>query len=149
MHDTPANAVLFKNEESNQRTQDWNPRKCHKEAVKRIGRYLRRTHDKGLILKPNDSQQLNCYVDADFAGAYCHQTAHLASSVLSRTGYVLTFSGCPISWVSKMQTEIALSTTEAEYIALSQSVRDLIPIRDKREFYDTLSNISSYFKTLI
>ena len=35
--------------------------------------------------------------------------------------------GCPILFVSKMQTEIALSTTEAEYIALSQSMRDLIP----------------------
>lgn len=32
-------------------------------------------------------------------------------------------------WVSKLQTEIALSTTEAEYIALSQSLRDLIPMR--------------------
>ena len=160
MHDTPANTVLFKNKESNQRTQDWNyrsvvrmmmfvvtltrpdiafavhqcakfnsnPRKCHEETMEQIGRYLRRTHDKGLILKPNDSQQLNCYVYADFAGAYCHQTLHLASSVLSRTGYVLTFSGCPISWVSKMQTKIVLSTTKAEYIALSQSMGDLIPI---------------------
>ena len=42
---------------------------------------------------------------------------------------MITFSGCPISWVSKMQTKIALSTTEAEYIALSQSMRDLILIR--------------------
>lgn len=32
-------------------------------------------------------------------------------------------------WVSKLQTEVALSTTEAEYIALSQSMRDLIPMR--------------------
>ena len=89
--------------------------------------------DKGLILQPDDTQRLNCFVDADFAGTYCQQTAHLALSVLSRTGYVLTFSGCPISWVSKMQTEIALSTTEAEYIALSQSMRDLIPIRSVLE----------------
>jgi hypothetical protein len=35
--------------------------------------------------------------------------------------------GCPILFVSKMQTEIALSTTEAEYIVLSQAMRDLIP----------------------
>jgi hypothetical protein len=35
--------------------------------------------------------------------------------------------GCPIVFVSKMQTEIALSTTEAKYIALSQAMRDLIP----------------------
>lgn len=36
--------------------------------------------------------------------------------------------GCPITWVSKMQSEIALSTTEAEYISMSQSIRDLIPM---------------------
>jgi hypothetical protein len=36
------------------------------------------------------------------------------------------FAGCPILWSSKLQSEIALSTTEAEYIALSQAMRDLI-----------------------
>ena len=35
--------------------------------------------------------------------------------------------GCPLICVSKLQTEIALSTTEAEYIALSQAMRDLLP----------------------
>lgn len=39
------------------------------------------------------------------------------------------YRGVPLLWVSKMQTQIALSTMEAEYIALSQSMRDLIPIR--------------------
>jgi hypothetical protein len=37
------------------------------------------------------------------------------------------YAGCPITWSSKLQTEIALSTTEAEYIALSQSMRETIP----------------------
>jgi hypothetical protein len=50
--------------------------------------------------------------------------------VKSRTGYVLTFAGCPILWVSKLQTEIALSTLHAEYVALSQSLRDLLPVKD-------------------
>jgi hypothetical protein len=43
--------------------------------------------------------------------------------------YCLTLANCPIIWVSKLQTEIALLTTKAEYIALSQSLRDLIPMR--------------------
>ena len=51
----------------------------------------------------------------------------------SRTGYVLLFGGCPILWVSKLQTEIALSTMEAEYVALSQSMRDVLPMRIKVE----------------
>ena len=49
--------------------------------------------------------------------------------VKSRTGFCLTLGGCPVIWVSKLQTEVALSTTEAEYIALSQSMRELIPLR--------------------
>ena len=44
----------------------------------------------------------------------------------SRTGYVLNYAGCPLTWTSKLQTEIALSTVEAEYIALSQSLREVI-----------------------
>ena len=35
----------------------------------------------------------------------------------------------PIVWVGKIQTEIVLSTTEAEYISLSLSMRDLIPLK--------------------
>ena len=47
---------------------------------------------------------------------------------MSRTGYVICYANCPVIWSSKLQTEIALSTTEAEYIALSQSLRDVIPL---------------------
>ena len=47
----------------------------------------------------------------------------------SRTGYLITIGGCPLTWTSKLQTEIALSTMEAEYIALSQSMRELLPLR--------------------
>ena len=38
------------------------------------------------------------------------------------------FANCPILWVSRLQTEIALSTAEAEYIALSQALQDVIPL---------------------
>jgi hypothetical protein len=38
------------------------------------------------------------------------------------------YAGCPLVWVLKLQTEVALSTMEAEYIALSQAMRDLIPL---------------------
>jgi hypothetical protein len=47
---------------------------------------------------------------------------------IEETGYFLTFGGCPLLWGSRLPTETALSTTEAEYIALSQSMRKLIPI---------------------
>jgi hypothetical protein len=44
--------------------------------------------------------------------------------------------GCPIHWTSKLQTEIALSTTEAEFVALAQAMREFIPMR--RAFDDML-----------
>ena len=47
---------------------------------------------------------------------------------MSRTGHVIMFAGCPILWCSKLQTEITLSTTEAEYVALSQAMREVIPL---------------------
>ena len=42
---------------------------------------------------------------------------------------MFTLSGCPIQWSSNMQSEIALSTTEAEYIALSQAMCKLLTLR--------------------
>ena len=49
-------------------------------------------------------------------------------NVLSRTGYIISIHGCPVTWTSKLQSEIALSTAEAEYIALSQSTCEIIPL---------------------
>jgi hypothetical protein len=95
------------------------PKAIHELAVTRIIRYLLSTKEKGLILKPNTSLALDMYVDADFAGMWHKEYAELRENVLSRTGFVILFCGCPIMWCSKLQTEIALSTTESEYIALS------------------------------
>ena len=38
------------------------------------------------------------------------------------------YANCPIFWASRLQTEIALSSTEAEYIALSSALREVIPL---------------------
>ena len=50
-------------------------------------------------------------------------------NVLSRTGFVIRYTGCPVIWSSKLQTEIALSTAEAEYIAMSQALREALPVQ--------------------
>jgi hypothetical protein len=118
------------------------PTRTHELAVKRIIRYLKGTRDKGYILKPNGSDTIDCYVDADFAGAWTLSTSEDPSSVKSRSGYVITFAGCPILWSSKMQSEIALSTTEAEYISLSTSLRDLIPMRTIIQELSSICQIS-------
>ena len=50
------------------------------------------------------------------------------STAKSRTGYVIMYGGCPVVWASKLQREVALSTTEAEYTALSESLREVISL---------------------
>ena len=60
--------------------------------------------------------------------------AHLdRTTAKSRTGYVIKYVGCPLTWASKMHTEMALSTTEAEFIALSEGLRTIIPIMNLME----------------
>jgi Reverse transcriptase (RNA-dependent DNA polymerase) len=104
------------------------PKVEHTKAVKLIVRYLKGTHDKGIMCCPN-TESFNCYCDADFAGNWNPEIAEEDSvTARSRTGYVVMYAGCPIVWGSKLQTEIALSSTESEYVALSQSLREVLPL---------------------
>ena len=105
------------------------PRSSHEEAVNHICRYLQGVKVKGLTFQPNTNLQLDCYVDSDFAGLWNYKNDQSPLCVKSRTGYVLSLGGCPIQWSSKLQSKISLSTIEAEYIALSQAMRKLIPLR--------------------
>jgi histone deacetylase 1/2 len=106
------------------------PKRSHAKAVKHIGRYLLSTKNLGIILKPKQGT-FDCWVDASHAGEW--NKLHAESDPVtakSRTGYVIMFEGCPLVWASKLQTEIALSSTEAEYIALSTATREIIPLLD-------------------
>jgi hypothetical protein len=105
-----------------------NPKALHELDVKRVIRYLLATKDKGLFLKQTQSMTLDMFVDADYAGMWHKEYADLRDNVLSRTGrdYFLWLSD---NLGSKLQTEIALSTTESEYIALSTATRELLPLR--------------------
>ena len=80
-----------------------------------------------MIYRPGITQVLQCYLDADFDGGRKYGNHASPESVFSRTGFVIMYAGCPITWGSKLQTEIALSTTESEYIALSSAIREVIP----------------------
>jgi len=107
-----------------------NPKKEHQQAVVRMGKYLCGTADKGIIIRPSTSLKLDCYCDADYAGMWGAEPAEDASSVRSRSGYVIMLGGQPVYWSSKLQTEIALSTMESEYICLSQACRTLVAMRE-------------------
>ena len=92
----------------------------HEKAIIRLGRYLLDTRSQGIMYKPNKTRGLECYVDTDFTEGWLKADAEDADNVLSRMGCIIMYAGCPIHWVSRLQTEIALSTAESEYIALKR-----------------------------
>ncbi|PHT84690.1 hypothetical protein T459_13133 [Capsicum annuum] len=94
-----------------------NPGKEHCEAVKWILRYLRGTSRNYLCFGGYDPI-LKGYTDADMAGDLDNRK--------STTRFLFTFSGGAISWQSKLQKWVALSTTEAEYIAATKAGKEMI-----------------------
>ncbi|KAL2239399.1 UNVERIFIED_CONTAM: Retrovirus-related Pol polyprotein from transposon TNT 1-94 [Sesamum indicum] len=95
-----------------------NPGVMHWEAVKWILRYLRGTKDRALVFGKG-KLTLFGFVDADFAGSDYDKRR-------STTGYVFTYGGTAVSWVSKLQKVFTLSTTEAEYVAVTEAAKELI-----------------------
>nr|GEZ21600.1 Gag-Pol polyprotein [Tanacetum cinerariifolium] len=84
------------------------PGRGHWEAIKRILRYVKGTSDVALCFGDSDLI-VTGYVDSDYAGDLDESK--------STIGYVFTLFGRTISWVSKLQSVVAMSTTEAEYVA--------------------------------
>ena len=119
------------------------PKKSHATAIKTIVRYLVRTRDKGTIFTPTTDFKLDCYEDADFAGLHGREPQDNPVSAKSRTGYILTFCGCPLIWRSQLQSSVALSTLQAEYHALSQAMRSVIATR--RVIEELLGNLKLPF----
>ncbi len=78
--------------------------------------------------------KIDAYPDASFAGMYGYEHHDNPSGVKSWTGYVINVANCPVMWQSKLQMETALSTMEAEIVAISHCTRELIPIMQMVEF---------------
>jgi hypothetical protein len=106
-----------------------NPKQSHAIAVKIIVRYLLGTKTEGTTIEPSKSLSLDMYCDADFGGLYNREPHESKDAVRSRTGFIVLLAGCPLVWKSQLQSQIALSTLEAEYTALSQSLKTLIPLK--------------------
>ena len=69
---------------------------------------------------------IECFVGTDFVGGCNQEEGKDPVLFLSRTGYAITYDNRPIIWVFQLQIEIALSTTDSKYIALSQAMRDVL-----------------------
>ena len=73
-------------------------------SVKRIFRYLQGTKDNGLVFNPSKNLVVDCYAGADFAALWGHENPQEPICASNRTGFAVTFSNCPLLWVSKLQT---------------------------------------------
>ena len=94
-----------------------NPGKENWMAVKWILRYLRGTTNQALCFGGSNIA-LHGYVDVDMVGDKDNRR--------STTGYVFTVGGTTVSWVSTIQSVVALSTTEAEYVAAIEASKEMI-----------------------
>ena len=90
------------------------PNRSHWTAAKRVLRYLKGTNDLGILYKGDSGMQ--GYSDADWAGD--------TDDRKSTSGYMFLIAGGPVSWKSRKQNTVALSTAEAEYVALSTATQE-------------------------
>jgi hypothetical protein len=105
------------------------PRQSHGKTILYLVCYLKKTHDLGLKFKPDPKKGFECYCDANFSGNWNKAfTAVDPSTAKSQSGWIIFYAGCPVSWASKLKSQVALSTTEAKYIGMSQSLCDVIPV---------------------
>lgn len=87
----------------------------HWKAAKRVLRYLKGTSNYGLK-HTKTGEKLLIMVDADWGGNLIDRR--------SFTGYTFIFAGAPIIWEAKKQKTVALSSTEAEYMAMAEAARE-------------------------
>jgi len=97
------------------------PTEAHLTAVKRILRYLKETMNIALKYQQSENGMLIGYSDAD--------RANDPDDRHSTTGNLFMMSGAAVIWLSKKQSTVALSTSEAEYIALNTATQEAIWFR--------------------
>ena len=96
------------------------PSAAHFAAVKRVFRYLKGTSNYGILLGNISDEPLRGYSDSDWGSNL--------SDRRSTTGFIFTLGG-PITWSSKKQPTVALSSMEAEYMAVSHAAREALWLR--------------------
>lgn len=101
------------------------PTEQHLLAVKRILRYVRGTTGYGIQYKCEGDVKLVGYADSDYAGDVDDRK--------STSGYVFMFGGAAVSWASKKQPIVTLSTTEAEFVAAANGACQAVWLRNVLE----------------
>lgn len=83
-------------------------------------RYLKNTANHGIIYR-KECKELNGFTDADWAGCPLDRRSY--------TGYAFTLSGAAVDWESRKQRTVALSSTEAEYMSLTEAAKEAMYLR--------------------
>jgi hypothetical protein len=112
-----------------------NPSQQHVGAVKRILRYLRGTKKLAIKYSATPQNEVQQSLPVNLFHGYSDAAYADTDDYKSTSGYVFIVGGGAITWRSKKQTTIALSSTEAEYIALSETGREACWLRN---LYDEL-----------
>ena len=94
------------------------PSKDHLTAAKRILRYIKGTKSYGIMYETKKDFKLTGYTDSDWAGSVDDRK--------STSGYVFQLGNKVVSWSSKKQATVALSSVEAEYIAATSAAREAV-----------------------
>ena len=94
-----------------------NPGIEHWRALLHVVGYIKNTIDYGLTYSRDHDISPTAFVDADYGG--CRDTRR------STSGYVFTMAGGAVTWSSKRQATVALSTVEAEYVAMSRCAQQM------------------------
>ena len=97
------------------------PTSNHVAVAKRVLKYLHGTKSVGILLGDSSPSFLDGYCDANYGG--CEETRR------STTGYVFTLHGSLVSWQTKLQKTVAVSTTEAEYMAAASAAKEALYLR--------------------
>ena len=101
-----------------------NPTKAHYRQLQHLITYLNGTASKRITFGgPSASLSLSAYADSDYAGSSTEEARR------STSGFVVMFAGGPISWYSKLQPSPSLSSSEAEYFALTECIKELVYLR--------------------
>jgi hypothetical protein len=95
-----------------------NPSIDHWNALRHVIGYIKNTLNYGLTYSHDTDLSPHAFVDADYGG--CRDTCQ------STSGYMFLMAGRPVTWSSKRQTTVALSTVEAEYISMSRCVQQMV-----------------------
>ena len=106
-----------------------NPMRSHELAIMRIVIFMVDNPDCGVIYTIYKTKGIEVSVDSDFTGGWDSAKSSNSDNVLSRTGFVIYYAGCPITCSRKLQTEISLSNAEAEYIAMYQVLLEALPVQ--------------------